>query len=355
MSSVDVRAVPARDEGPEAATPPARARRRARFVLDPAALAMIYPPAVREQIERLVEMTGPPCTAADVQRDPSLLADVECLFSGWGSPVLSARLLDAAAELKVVFYGAGSVRAMMTDAAWGRGIQVTSAAAANAVPVAEFALAQVVMCLKRVWQQAFTLRQTHHWRQGPCGAGAYGSHVGVVSTGEIGRRVVARLADMDVQILAFDLHPDADLVRDCRVRYVGLAELFATCDVVTVHTPLLPQTVGMIDESLLRSMKPGASLINTARGPIVDHAALVRVLGERSDLLAVLDVTDPEPLVADHPLWNLPNVVLTPHIAGSRGDECARMGQWMVEDLRRYLAELPMRGRVCPDRASRRA
>src|SRR5690606_15290585 len=109
--------------------------------------------------------------------------------------------------------------------------------------------------------------------------------------------------------------PDPALERRLSLRYVELPELFRAADVVSLHTPLLAQTRGMIDETLLRSMKPGASLINTARGPIIDHAALVRVLGDRPDLFAMLDVTDPEPLPPDHPLWTLPNAVLTPHIA----------------------------------------
>src|SRR5439155_15284758 len=111
--------------------------------------------------------------------------------------------------------------------------------------------------------------------------------------------------------------------------------------------PVVPETVGMITGALVDSMWPGATLINTARGVIVREAEMVEVLSRRPDLQAVLDVSDPvEPPAADSPLYALENVVLTPHIAGSAGPECRRMGRYMVEELRRYLAGEPLKWQV---------
>lgn len=352
-----VRAVDHRDgvrESPGEVASPTR-HPRARFVLDHEAMDLIYPAKVRRAIGELVELVGPVCTGEDVHEDPSLLAGVEVLISGWGGPCLTEAVLDVATELRVVFYGAGSVRTVVTDAVWRKGIRVTSAVSANAAPVVEFTVAQIVLCLKRVWQHAFELRQARRWVQSDPGAGGYRSSIGIVSVGEIGRRVIERLALMDVEIIAYDLEPDRALAKTYRVRYVSLEELFTTSDVVSVHTPLLDETRGLIGEKLLRMMKPGASLINTARGAVIHEPGLVHVFTDRPDLFAILDVTDPEPPAPDGQIWALPNVVLTPHIAGSRGGECARMGRWMLEEMRRYRAGEPLRWPITPDSVGIRA
>ena len=136
---------------------------------------------------------------------------------------------------------------------------------------------------------------------------------------------------------------------------VPLHDLFERSDVVSLHTPWLPETEKMVGASLLRSMKRGATLINTARGAIIDEDALCVVLRERPDLTAVLDVTHPEPPVADSPLRSLPNAVLTPHIAGSMGPEIARMGQWMSAEMLRHLRGRPLRHQIDPAALSRMA
>jgi phosphoglycerate dehydrogenase-like enzyme len=319
---------------------------RARFVLDEDALQWIYPPHLRQQIMQYVDVTGEPVTAMQVEADPTLLEGVELLFSGWRAPYFNETILQAASDLKAVFYGAGACDYFMGDAFRRRGIVVTSAIGENATPVAEFTVAQIVLCLKRVWQHARDLKMTRQWNQLPDGPSCYGSTVGLVSLGEIGRRVAMRLAAMDVNVVAYDIRHDAALAQSLGITYVGLEELFATSDVVSLHTPLMPQTVGMITGDLVRSMKHGASLINTSRGQIIDHSACNHVLAQRPDLTAVLDVTDPEPLPDDSILFDLPNVVLTPHIAGSRGQECERMGQTMLDELKRYLNGEPLKNQV---------
>ena len=125
------------------------------------------------------------------------------------------------------------------------------------------------------------------------------------------------------------------------LRLVTLEELFARCDVVSLHVPLLPSTRGLVTARLVASMKPNATLINTARGAILEPA-VVSVLSQRPDLQAVLDVTDPEPLPAGSLLRSLPNVTLTPHVAGSVGRECRRLGDMMVDELRRFVAGQPL-------------
>jgi len=113
--------------------------------------------------------------------------------------------------------------------------------------------------------------------------------------------------------------------------------LLATADVVSLHTPLMEETKRLITERHFSRMKPGAVFINTARGEVVDQPGMIAVLEQRPDLQVVLDVCTPEPPAPDSPLYSLPNVVLTPHIAGSIGPECQRMGHAMVDEFERYL------------------
>ncbi|MFC5827605.1 hydroxyacid dehydrogenase [Nonomuraea insulae] len=292
----------------------------------------VYGPDERADIERHLRVAAPPVTAGDLT--PGLLADVDVLVTAWGAPRLDAAFLDAAPKLALVLYGAGSVRSTVTPESWARGVRVTAAGHAIATAVAEFALAQILYALKHGWRYVLTSRATKAWAARDAEKGAFGSVVGLLSLGATGRTTADLLARHDVTVQAHDpfaTFPDS-------VRSVGLEELFATSDVVSLHAPLLPQTRGLVGHDLLRSMKRDATLINTARGGLIDETALVEVLDERPDLFAVLDVTDPEPPTPGSPLFSLPNVVVTPHLAGSLGPERRRQGRLMAEELARYAA-----------------
>jgi phosphoglycerate dehydrogenase-like enzyme len=273
-----------------------------------------------------------------VAENPGILQDAEAIFSGWGCSTFSEDLLRAAPHLKVIFYGAGSVKYLVTDAFWARGIQITSAYAANAIPVVEYSLSQILFGLKSGWQQVLACRKEHQFVRLPI-AGAFGSTVGLVSLGMIGRKMVERLRTFEINIIAYDPYASPlDGVRLC-----PLDEIFWQADVVSIHTPWLKETEGLITGAHIRMMKPYSTFINTSRGAVVCEAELIQVLQQRPDLVAVLDVTYPEPPTPDSPLYNLPNVILTPHIAGSVGGECRRMGRYMIDELRRYLAGQPLR------------
>jgi phosphoglycerate dehydrogenase-like enzyme len=134
-----------------------------------------------------------------------------------------------------------------------------------------------------------------------------------------------------------------------------LDELFASADVVSIHTPEFQETRGLVTGRHIASMKHGATLINTARGAIVREEEMIEVLRQRRDLTAVLDVTDPEPPSSDSPLLTLPNVVLTPHIAGSLGPECRRLGRYMIEELERFVTGEPLKWQITAEAASKLA
>lgn len=283
------------------------------------------------------------CALAEFAVPDSRRVDASVFFTGWGSPRLDAEFLRGAPKLRAVFHAAGSVRDLVSPELWDRGIVVCSAWRINAQPVAEFALAEIILALKHA---PFRSRRMHSERRKPAGfasPGAAGSVVGLVGLGAIGRRVRELLRALDVRVLAHDPFVGAEEAEKLGVELAGLEELFRQSDAVSLHLPSVEATRGLIGEALLRSMKPGATLINTSRGSVIDEACLVDVFATRDDIFALLDVTDPDPPAPDSPLYGLPNVWLTPHIAGSVGRECLRMGNAMVEEARRFCSGEPLR------------
>jgi phosphoglycerate dehydrogenase-like enzyme len=191
---------------------------------------------------------------------------------------------------------------------------------ANAIAVAEHAIMMMLATLKRVHELDAAVR-SGGWRSAATGADRvyelWHSTVGVVGLGRIGQEVAKRLAGWEATIVYYDpyrLSPERE--RELGVRYVELDELLRTADVVTVHVPLNAKTHHLIDAESLSIMKSTAVLVNTARGELVDEEALVTALRERKILGAGLDVLSQEPPPADHPIFELPNALLTPHTAG---------------------------------------
>jgi len=324
---------------------------RAIYIMDPVDWPRIYPPDIQEDIARLVHVLAPVLTPQQALRRPDLLGQADLLFSGWGGPRLTREFLDLASGLEAVFYGAGTVGYMLTEASAERRLVITTANAMNAIPVAEYSLAHILLGLKRTWQQAAEARKQRAFflPQLPV-AGAYRSTVGLVSLSTIGRLVLKHLERFDIQVIAYDPTIGDEEAMALGVEMASLEEVFACSDVVSLHAPRIPETEGMITGALLASMKGGATFINTARGQVVRETEMIEVLHRRPDLTAILDVTDPEPPLATCPLFDMPNVLLTPHIAGSLNGECARMGRWMVDELQRYLAGKQLLGRVYPER-----
>lgn len=327
-------------------------RYRGLYLLNEEAYAQIYGPHQQAAIAALVDLYAPPQTAQSVAANPALLREAELIFSGWGMPPMDEAFLQAAPNLKAVFYGAGSIKAFTTAAFWARQIPITSSYAANAVPVAEFTLAQILLCLKKTWQHALAIKANGTYGQRLTVPGAYGSTVGLISLGMIGRLVCQQLQRFDLQILAYDPFLSSAEIAALGATSCSLAEIFAQADVVSLHTPWLKETEGMLGREHFVTMKPGATFLNTARGAIVREAELIEVLRARPDLLAVLDVTYPEPPVVGSPFYTLPNVILTPHIAGSLDQECQRMGQIVVDELKRFLAGEPLQWAISQQQAA---
>ncbi|MFD1831295.1 hydroxyacid dehydrogenase [Streptomyces desertarenae] len=323
------------------ATPGPGFRPRAALAMSPDAAAAVLDPEVLRAFGAVCDLVPPPVLDdLTTERARSVLTDVDLLITGWGCPPLDAPVLSAAPRLRAVVHTAGSVRGHVTDACWERGIEVSSAAAANAVPVAEYTLGMILLTGKQVLERAREYRASRdrgNWLHTPCGVGNYHRTVGILSASLIGRRVIELLRPHDLEVLLYDPYVgDADAA-GLGVRRVELPELFARCDTVSVHTPLLPATRGLVDRSLIDAMPHGAVLINTSRGAVVDQEALTdAALAGR--IRAVLDVTDPEVLPPHHPLWDCENVLITPHLAGSQGNEWRRLADLALAETARWAA-----------------
>jgi phosphoglycerate dehydrogenase-like enzyme len=329
------------------------------FALEPHFFDIVYGGENLRHLQSFVDISGPSFSREQLVEQPELLRDVELLFSSWGAPRLDRTFLDAAPRLRAVFHAAGTVRPFVTDEFWDSQVTLTNAAAANAVPVAEFTLAQIILSLKRIWWHVREIERTLSYPDRNSdvayGPGAYGSVVGIISLGRIGRLVREKLRILDVKVIAHDPLLTPARARELDVEAVSLEELFRRSDVVTLHAPWLTETEGLITGEHFASMKRNATFINTARGCIVREKEMIAVLVNRPDLFALLDVVRTEPPPKDSPLYRLPNVVLTPHIAGSQHDECRRLGRFIVEETERFLSGRTLCWQVTRDQIANEA
>lgn len=271
--------------------------------------------------------------------DDGDISDTEILITSWGAPRLDAELLDRMPRLRAVVHAAGSVQWLVSDELWERGITVTSAADANAVPVAEYTFASIILAFKRAFVHMRTPARVLEWGDlvGSRRYGSMGRTVGVVGFSRIGRRVVRMLSQLeDVRILVADPFVSADAVAQAGAELLPLDDMLSKVDVLSLHAPALPETRHMIGAAELAALRDGATVINTARGWILDHEALFAECAS-GRLDAVLDVTEPDPLPADDPLRGLANVALTPHIAGSMGTEARRLADSALDDVEALL------------------
>jgi phosphoglycerate dehydrogenase-like enzyme len=247
-------------------------------------------------------------------------------------------------RLRAVLYAAGSVRGFVTPDFWKRGIVLSSAAPANAKPTAIYAEAMILLALKHVWFYLREARADWAYHGDTESSGVHHATVGLVGLSRVGREVLAGLRRHELRILAHDPTLTTHAAAALGVELVGLDELFASSDVVSLHAPLLTSTRGLVTGRHLASMKRHATFINTARGALVLEEQLASVLRARPDLTALLDVTDPEPAPVDSPLRALPNVVLTPHLAGARHRELDLLGRFAIDELGRLLRGEPLLG-----------
>ena len=313
------------------------ARPHALLAMSPDAAKTVFDDSRLARLQQLAHLASPRPLDIDTLPDERL-ADIEVLITSWGAPHLDAARLARLPKLRAVFHAAGSVREIVSDALWQRGILVTTAADANAVPVAEFTFAAIVLAGKR----AFTHLRTPAGQRAQRGlldytdVGNVDRTIGIVGFSRIGRRVVEMLRMLDVRVLVADPFADAEAVAAAGAELVALETLLPETRVLSLHAPDLPSTRHLIGAAELAALPDGAAVINTARGRILDHDALLAEC-RTGRLDAVLDVTDPEPLPPDSELLRLPNVAITPHIAGSLGTELRRLADAALDELSAFV------------------
>lgn len=273
----------------------------------------------------------------DILNQPRTVKNCKWIFSSWYMPVFSEEeIKNYLPSLKCIFYAAGTVK-YFAEPFLRSGVRVFSSSAANGIPVAEFTASQIILAGKGYFQ-AMRAYKWPIWHRGFRKArgfaerkyGNYGATIGIIGCGSIGSKVVELLKPYKLKIYVYDPYISDDKILKLGVHRVSLEELFCSCDVITNHLPDIPETRGIIGETLLRKMKPEATFINTGRGAQIDEAALNRILKAHKNICALLDVTSHEPLFPWSPLFWRKNVFLTPHIAGSLSNEFGRMVEYMV-------------------------
>ncbi|MFE9751164.1 hydroxyacid dehydrogenase [Saccharothrix saharensis] len=313
----------------------------------------VFPADLATRLRQLVDIdpttTFTSFRGADVA---AVLAEAEILLTGWGAPRIDADVLAAAPRLRAVVHAAGSVKTRVDPVVFERGVVVSSAAAVNAVPVADYTMAMLVLGAKRAFSRARRYAtaaegEPRDWLSGD-GTGLHGCTVGVVAASRIGRLVLERLRSFDVELLLHDPHVTTAQAARLGAEPVGMDDLCRRSDLVTVHAPALPETRHLLDARRLALLPEGAVVVNTARGSLIDTEALTRACGTGS-ISAILDVTEPEPLPPGHQLLTLPNVLVTPHLAGAQGRELRRLGEFAVAEVGRFVKGAPLLGRVEPE------
>ena len=268
------------------------------------------------------------------------LAETEVAVTGWGSPTFDAALIAKAPKLRMIAHTAGSVKTLVTEAVYDRGISVTTSAAENAVPVAQYTVAMIVSLLKQVpWLADAYMRGDREEVERRKGLVREldSLTVSIIGASRVGREVVRLLKGYPgLNILCYDPYLTDSAASALGVKKVSFEDA-CRCEVVSIHAPNIPETRHMFNARTLALLPDEAVLINTSRGALLDEAALIAE-ARRRPLYAILDVTDPEPLPADSPLRKERNILVTPHIAGAMNQSCKSMGRLAIQEIRRFIA-----------------
>ncbi len=315
-------------------------------------VAVLLPASVRQQVvppdaeahlatfARVRYPAGDTLTAAEVL---TLLDGAAACLTGWRTPSLAGILRDEP-SVRFVAHTAGSVRHLVPDDLHARGIRLSQAAAMIADAVAEFAVAQMLLCLRHL-HTADRALHAGGWHDDPerfREGGLLGNKtVGIVGVGRVGRDVIHLLRAFGSAILVYDpmLAPE-DAAR-LGAEPVALDALMGRSDIVTLHAPVLPQTERMITRAHFARMRDGAVFVNAGRAILTDEDALYDELTS-GRISAALDVFDTEPLPPDSRWRTVPNALITPHIAGHTRDTHLAQGRAMIEEIRRFLHSEPL-------------
>lgn len=265
------------------------------------------------------------------------IADADIAITSWGNTTLTEDILDAAPNLKLVMHAAGSVKPVVSDAMWDRGIRIAASTKPLGIGVAETALGFAISASKNFYQVNEDIHNGGWNDHRSSVKELYEITVGVISAGFVGRHFIKLMNNFGVEILVYDPYITEEKAAALGAKKAELKDLLNKSDIVSIHAPNIPATNNMFNAETLTWMKKDAVLINTARGAIIDEKALYEHMAAGNLKYACLDVFNPEPPAVDNPLRTLKNVILTPHLAGLATNGLLRIGAHAVEEIQRFL------------------
>lgn len=294
----------------------------------------------RSRLERL--STIGELTFSDVPVDSARRFGYEIVVTGWGSARFpTQRIPDS--RLQLIAHTAGTIRPIVPQELLAEGVRVTQAASGMAVSVTELAVYMTMAMLRDLHTVDGSMRRKD-WTgalAAPLGQTVAGSRIGVIGAGRIGRSYIEAVASMGSDVLVYDPYLSRQDAREMGARLCGLDDLLRNSPVVALHAPVTDETRGMINADRLALIQDGGIIINTARAGILDwHAFVAELCSGR--LHAAMDVYETEPLPQEHPLWTLPNVMLTPHIGAWTTHSRMTQGEVIVDELERFVAHEPL-------------
>lgn len=270
------------------------------------------------------------------------IAGADVAITSWGNTTLNEDILSVCPNLKLVVHAGGTVKPIVSDTMWERGVRVAASTEPLGIGVAECALGFAISASKNF----YNVNEDIHnggWneRRGSC-VELYDITVGVISAGFVGRHFIKLMNNFDVDILVYDPYLTDEKAAAMGAKKAELKDLLNQSDIVSIHAPSIPATNNMFNEETLKWMKKDAVLINTARGSIIDEKALYEHMLAGNLKYACLDVFNPEPPLVDNPLRTLKNVILTPHLAGLANNGLRRIGAHSVDEIVRFLNDEPL-------------
>jgi phosphoglycerate dehydrogenase-like enzyme len=309
---------------------------------------IIIPDQVPDDLPRRILQVAPGYEILYVSSDGEVRGDVSygehILLRWWGlSRAGFRRVVSETPNLRWIHTISAGVDKLLFPFLVESDILLTCAIGVYDVPIAELVLTFMLMAAKQM-PEFLDYQKAHRWqRQWQGLQELYGTTVGIVGLGHIGAQVARLARAFGMRVVATKRHPEqGEDVADVLLPPERLYELLAQSDFVVIAVPLTSETYHLIDAQALVRMKPDAWLINIGRGPVLDEGALVRVLGEGKIGGACLDVFETEPLPEESSLWDLPNVIVTPHNAGLSNHKDERSAELFLENLRRFVAGEPL-------------
>lgn len=296
---------------------------------------LVFSEDVMNELKKRGEISSELIDKNSLEKHRDFLADCEAAFATWGMPELSEEeIRKYMPKLRCVFYAAGTVQ-YFAKSFLDCGVKVFSAFAANAVPVIEYTVSQILLAAKGFHQGAKRYRLAFPWAVSHTqkSKGNFGIKVGLVGLGAIGSGVALKLKEYDIEVLAYDPFCSEEKAGNLNVRLTDLETIFDECLVVSNHLANKKELKNIFTNKLFGRMQKYSTFINTGRGDQVDEWALAKNLILHPSRTAVLDVLKKEQLPYINPLFWCPNAIITPHIAGSMGNETHRMAYYMLKEF----------------------